>query len=123
MPRLRILVVDDDPTMTQLLVELLRAWSCEAAGAWSLDEALGLLAARSFDLVLSDLYMPPRSGFELLERIRSSWPDTAVILMSSFPAQETKKQALDAGALAFLSKPFSLDVLQEMVEGLASRPR
>jgi DNA-binding NtrC family response regulator len=118
----RILVVDDDPAMAQLLGEQLSAWGYEAALAHSVESALALLAATRFQLVLSDLHMPPRDGFQLLAAVRSRWPATAVALMSAFPAPDTEKQALEAGAFAFLSKPFSLDDLGKALERGLPRP-
>lgn len=116
MTELRVLVADDDVAMAQLLVEQLTAWGCEAASANGVEGALDLLAASSFQMVLSDVHMPPGDGFQLLAAIRSRWPATAVVLMSAFPAPETEKQALEAGALALLSKPFSMDELRETLD-------
>ena len=119
---MRILVVDDDPMMSQLVVELLGGWSCESASAGSVDEALALLAAETFDLVLSDLQMPRRSGFDLLQVVRDTWPELPVVLFSSFPAAEMTKQAIDAGARGFLAKPFSGRALRAALESGVGRP-
>ncbi|MDH3685607.1 MAG: response regulator [Myxococcales bacterium] len=118
MASMRILVVDDDPAMAEFLVEQLGTSGCESVSAGGVDEAAELLAVSSFDLVLSDLHMPPKDGFELLALTRRNWPRTAVILMSAFPTSETKKQASEAGAAGFLSKPFSMDALWEALESL-----
>jgi two-component system response regulator (stage 0 sporulation protein F) len=112
----RILVVDDDPALTRLVMDVLCAWGCETASAAGAGEAVGLLTLRSFDLVLTDLHMHVGNGFELLKEIRTGWPGTAVILMSSFPSPDTVSEALEAGAVAFLSKPFSLDELREVLD-------
>lgn len=121
MRAMRVLVVDDDPAMTQLIAEQLAVWAHEATSAGSVDEALALLGERPFDLVLTDLHMPRRSGFELLDWVRERWADTAVVLFSSFPAPETRRQALEHGARSFLSKPFSLGALREVLESGAER--
>jgi CheY-like chemotaxis protein len=113
---LRILVADDDLAMAKLLGEQLTALGYEATSTNGVESALELLAAATFQIVLSDLHMPPGDGFQLLAAVRSQWPATAVILMSAFPAPETEKQALEAGALALLSKPFSTDELREALD-------
>jgi two-component system, NtrC family, response regulator PilR len=121
MQTMRVLVVDDDPEMAELISEQLCAWDCEPASAGCVDEALALLATRSFDLVLSDLHMPRRNGFELLRLVQENWSGTPVILFSSFPSAEAKRQALEGGARRFLSKPFSLGTLREAVESEVRR--
>jgi two-component system capsular synthesis sensor histidine kinase RcsC len=121
MQTMRVLVVDDDPELAQLISEQLCACHCESTSAGCVDDALALLATRSFDLVLSDLHMPGRSGFELLQLVRENWSGIPVILFSSFPSAETKRQALERGARRFLSKPFSLGALQEAVESETRR--
>jgi DNA-binding response OmpR family regulator len=115
---LRILVVDDDPAMRDLLAEQLVEWRCRPFKAGSTGEALRLMARRPIDLVLSDLRLPREDGFALLRQVRKRWPATSVILMSGFPTEETGKQAVEAGAAAFLSKPFSLRALFETLESV-----
>ncbi|HTO53076.1 MAG TPA: response regulator [Myxococcota bacterium] len=121
MQTLRVLVVDDDPGMAELISEQLSAWDFEPAAAGGVDEALALLSTRSFDLVLSDLHMPRKNGFELLRLVQESWSGTPVILFSSFPSVEAQRQALEGGARRFLSKPFALAALREAVESEVRR--
>lgn len=109
----RVLVAEDDLAMTHLLREQLGALGYQAEAADGLESALRLLAVARFHLVLSDVHMVSGDGFQLLAAIRSRWPRTAVVLMSAFPAPDTAKRALEAGAVAFLSKPFSLAQLRE----------
>ena len=121
MQTMRVLVVDDDPEMTQLISEQLSAWDFEPVSAGGVDEALALLSTRAFELVLTDLHMPKKNGFELLRLVRENWSGTPVILFSSFPSAETARQALAGGASRFLSKPFSLGALREAVESETRR--
>jgi len=121
MQTMRVLVVDDDPELAELISEQLSAWDCEPTSAGCVDEAVALLTTHSFDLVLSDLHMPRRSGFELLRLVQENWSSTPMILFSSFASAETKRQALERGARRFLSKPFSLDALREAVESEVRR--
>ena len=112
MARTRILVVDDDVAMCQLIADQLSDVDYEPVPAVSVCEAVRLMERAHFGLVLSDVQMPSKDGFELLRVIRAKWPTTSVILMSSFPAPGTAKKALEAGATAFLSKPFALEALR-----------
>jgi two-component system capsular synthesis sensor histidine kinase RcsC len=121
MQTMRVLVVDDDPEMAELISEHLCAWDCEPASAGGVDEALALLTTRPFDLVLSDLHMPRRSGFELLQLVQENWSGTPVILLSSFPSAEAKRRALEGGARRFLAKPFALGALREAIESEVRR--
>jgi DNA-binding NtrC family response regulator len=115
---LRVLVVDDDPAMCGMLVDSLEAQGHEARAAHSVGEALRLLEQQRFTVVLSDVHMPSRSGFELLDELKSRDVDVPVILMSSFGSPETARQASARGALAFLSKPFDSGDLTELLLGL-----
>jgi CheY-like chemotaxis protein len=117
---MRVLLVDDDPMVGKLVSRQLRAWGCEPVLASSVDEALGRLAAEPFDLVLSDIQMPEKDGFALMERVRGSWPDTRVILMSGQGAPGVRERSLEAGASRFLAKPFSRSALGQALGRLPS---
>lgn len=122
MDAVRVLVADDDSAMVELLCEQLGSWGYAAVSAAGLERALQLLDAGPFQIVLGDVHMPAGGGFELLAAIRARWPATAVVLMSAFPAPETAKHALEAGAKAFLSKPFSMADLRGALRRSAPRP-
>jgi PAS domain S-box-containing protein len=81
---LHILVVDDDLGVCQSLAELLRAQGCEVVMATSAAEALGILAHRRFDLVLSDVVMPDMDGYDLYMELKEHRPDLPVILMTGY---------------------------------------
>jgi CheY-like chemotaxis protein len=104
----RVLVVDDDAAMADVLRELIVASGRQAACVHDVESALEVFARERPDVVLSDLHMPGRGGLDLLAAIRAHWPGTPVVLMSAFPGPDTRKQGLEAGAVAFLSKPFSV---------------
>jgi DNA-binding NtrC family response regulator len=111
-----ILVVEDDPALREMLVELLREDGlqvCTAAGA---NDALRALQETEFDLVLSDIQMPEMDGFELLEAIRRVRPEARVILMTAFGSATFGKQAKLGGALDYLSKPFSREQLEAAIQ-------
>jgi CheY-like chemotaxis protein len=115
--RPRILVVDDNPTNVQFLVDLLQMVGFEVHNATGVTEALAAHAARPFDLVITDLVMPERDGFDLIHAIRCGphAPQTPIIVASAsaFPGDQVRSAA--AGANAFVPKPVeSLALLQKM---------
>jgi len=115
--RPRILVVDDNTTNVQFLVDLLQMVGFEVHSTTGVTEALAAHAARPFDLVITDLVMPERDGFDLIHAIRSGphAPHTPIIVASAsaFPGDQVRSAA--AGADAFVPKPVeSLALLQKM---------
>jgi CheY-like chemotaxis protein len=110
-----ILVVDDDPTVRQVLEEALTAAGAQAWGAESGNQALALLQRGLPDLVLLDLSMPLMDGWKVLEVLRES-PRTArlpVILETSAEDYPSFDRARRQGVAAFVSKPFRLGELVE----------
>ncbi|NIA20585.1 MAG: response regulator [Anaerolineaceae bacterium] len=78
--------------------------------------ALAALGRGRFDLVVTDLKMPRMGGVELLEKIKSRWPDTAVVLITAFGTVDVAVRAMKLGAFDFLGKPFKADQLLAVVD-------
>jgi DNA-binding NtrC family response regulator len=118
----RILVVDDEPAIRDLTVEILRRSGHDPHGVPSARHALELLDEESFDLVVSDVVMPEMTGVEFLYELRAQLPDLPVVLMtggSKEPERTTK--AVELGACGLLYKPFTHAELTAAVEaGLSS---
>ena len=110
-----ILVVDDEPATREMVVELLREEGVDAHPAGSVDEALEALQQGRFEAILSDIQMPGKDGFTLLSELRQRGTTIPVILMTSFGTEETAHQAVLAGALDCLLKPFARSALLESV--------
>jgi len=113
---IELLVVDDDPDVVAWLVEMFLARGHKAEGCLSADAALQRLERAPVDVVVSDLEMPGCRGIELLERIRRSYPEVLVILITAFGSVETAMQAVHSGAADFLTKPFHFEALELAVE-------
>ncbi|MDH3599581.1 MAG: response regulator, partial [Candidatus Tectomicrobia bacterium] len=79
---LRVLVVDDDPTIRLLLSKFLEMQNCEAEAAASGEEALELLNAGQFDVIMADLQMPGMSGIEFAQVVRQQQPDIPIALIT-----------------------------------------
>ncbi len=112
----RVLVVDDDASMCEMLEADLRERGFAATGRTAAADALETLAAGEFDTVVTDLNMPGMSGTELCERIVANRPDVPVIVITAFGSLETAVAAIRAGAYDFITKPFEMDALVLVVE-------
>jgi DNA-binding NtrC family response regulator len=109
------LIVDDDQTHAEMLAEGLREAGWNAQSATGVEEALSWMDECAHTLVVSDVRMYDGDGFDLLRAVRASQRPVPVILMSSFGTGATLQQVLDAGAYAYLPKPFPLDELLALV--------
>ncbi len=112
----RILVVDDELSMQEFLEICFRREGYDVVTAGDVDTALALLDADEFDVVISDLQMPGRSGLELLHAVRETSPETAVILITAFATTETAITAMKEGAYDYVTKPFKVDEMRLVVE-------
>jgi DNA-binding NtrC family response regulator len=111
-----VLVVDDESANARMLAEGLEEAGWEASAATGMAEAVALLQSGRYRVVVSDIRMDRGSGFDLLRAVREGSNPVPVILMSSFGNEQTSRQALAAGAFAYLAKPFQLDRLLSLLE-------
>ena len=112
----KILVVEDERSMRDLLTLMLRKEGYQVEVADSAERAEERLRGNGpFDLVITDISMPGRSGLDLLRHIRRSSPDTAVVLMTAFGSKDTAIEALNEGAAYYVEKPFDLDEMKIVV--------
>jgi two-component system response regulator PilR (NtrC family) len=120
----RILVVDDEPDLRELLEITLVKMGLDVDSAESLGDARGLLAARDYALVLTDMRLPDGLGIELVREISSANKNLPVAVLTAFGSADNAVAALKAGAFDYLSKPVGLDQLRQMVQSALriSRP-
>ncbi|MBQ4524050.1 MAG: response regulator transcription factor [Lachnospiraceae bacterium] len=116
MNHVKILIVEDDMDINNLLVELLTGQEYEAVSAYSGTEALLWLEKQNFDLVLLDLMLPGMPGEDVLEKIKKDYPDTCVIAVSAKDDIESKIHMLRGGADDYITKPFDTEELLARVE-------
>jgi CheY-like chemotaxis protein len=118
---IRVLVVEDDVPIREIVVDYLRDEGYLADAAGSVREARERIAANAPDLILLDLMLPDRSGWDFLRDRRNDvgLADIRVLVLSAAP-RNLLLEARDLGADAFLSKPFDLDVLNAMVESFVA---
>jgi len=113
----RILIVDDEKNIRTNLATFFEGCGHRVSSAESGAKAIELLeAGERVDLVLTDFRMAEMNGLELLRQIRLRSPDTVVILMTAFATVSNAVAAMKAGAYDYLTKPFSLDEIEQAVE-------
>lgn len=121
----RVLVADDDDDVRELLVHNLEA---EGYGVTACDngEDAGVLARRlSFDVIVLDVMMPRRDGFDVLTSLKSNpfTRDIPVVLLSAKAGDADVWQGWKAGADYYVTKPFNLDELLRFIDQAVDRPR
>jgi len=107
----RVLIVDDDRDMCELLDAALRLRGHETISCTTAGGALDRLKTESIDVVLTDLNMPGTGGIELCARIVANRRDVPVVVMTAFGSLETAVAAIRAGAYDFVTKPIEMEVL------------
>lgn len=125
-PPIRVLVVDDEPQILRALRAALRGHGYDVQTAADGEEALDLLALHPPDVVILDLIMPGKSGFDVVREVRA-WPQPApapaIIVLSARGEERDKVTALDLGADDYLTKPFSMNELLARIRvALRHRP-
>jgi two-component system, NtrC family, response regulator PilR len=111
----KILVVDDESSMRQLLEIMLRKEGYDVTAAQSRSAAAAALAAGPVDLVVSDIRLPDGDGIEILRQVKASAPETVVVMMTAFGSTETAVAAMKLGAHDYLTKPFDVEELKLVV--------
>ena len=107
----KVLVVDDEKSIRITLREFLRDADYEVGVAEDADEAIRMLAAEDFDIVVTDIIMPRVTGVSLLKSIKEKSPHIQVILMTGEPSVETASEAVRAGPFDYLAKPIRMEQL------------
>jgi CheY-like chemotaxis protein len=120
-PRKRVLVADDEPHIGRIIKMKLEAGPFDVTLAYDGQEATDALVAMGpqFDLILLDLMMPERSGLDVLRTLRNDLrSDAPAIILTAAGQDEQERAALDSGANAFVTKPFSPKKLYALVARL-----
>ena len=118
----RVLIVDDDASVRDVISVLLQEEGYECRTASSAEAALDVAAAHAPPLVISDMKMPGRDGIWLLEAFRERYPETAVIMLTGYGDTEAAVDCLRRGAVDYLLKPPKLtDLIRAIERALAKR--
>jgi ATP-dependent Lon protease len=119
----RVLVVDDEEIARTNLEYILRKEGHQVDGAANGAQALDLIKAQEYDLILTDLKMEKMDGLQLLESAKQISPNTEIIMVTGYATVSTAVDALKKGAAHYLSKPIKLDELRETVREIIDRKR
>lgn len=112
-PKATILVVEDNATMRDLLVDTLDAIGYVPTGASDGSEALQKLKEQKFDLIITDIMMPGIDGIALLKKVRKDYPHLPVLFITGVATPEVVERASPDG---FLAKPFRISHIEELIE-------
>jgi DNA-binding response OmpR family regulator len=117
----RILIVDDDEALATLMDKALRAEGYEVRRARDGPAGLKLLEEQPADLVLLDVRLPGMSGLEVLRQIREQHPRTLVLVITGYSSLPVALEAVEGGAVGYLTKPFKMADLRDRVNKTLGR--
>ena len=118
----KVLVVDDEPTVRDLLKRTLEGVGYEVVTAGSGLEALERVCEQEIGVVLLDIKMPGMTGMEVLGKLTADWPEICVIMVTAVVDAQTAVEAMKLGAYDYITKPFNLDdVLLKMRRAIEKR--
>ncbi len=115
-PKALILVIDDEMIVHQSISRILEAEDYRVDGVLRVDEALERLNKTPYDLVLTDLMIPEKSGMEAVKVIARDHPDMGVVMFTGFPTVDSAVESMKLGSLDYLPKPFTPDELLAVVD-------
>lgn len=122
-PRLRMLILDDEPIVCKRLKPTFQKMGYEVETFTDSASALARLQETTFNIVITDLKMEGADGMQVLMGARESSPDTHVIVITGFATLETAKESYRKGAFDFVAKPFKLGDIVDCVRRIADKQR
>ena len=120
-PRPRVLVVDDEPGLLDLIDEILQGLNCKVTFAKTVAGAKKMLAGQSFELMLTDVGLPDGDGMSLLAALRRHQPTASAVVITGSPSVDGAITALRGGAVDFVAKPFNNDHLIDRIRTALNR--
>jgi len=112
----RVLLVDDDAAVLEMMTQLLNGKGFEVVAATSVTDALGWIATQQFDVLITDLHMPnPGDGFTVITAMRHSQPEALTMLVSGYPDIQSAMAAIVLEADEIIVKPFDVGKLAALV--------
>ncbi|HWO56840.1 MAG TPA: response regulator [bacterium] len=112
--RYAILIVDDEPTLREILAQILDGYQTTTVADGR--EAVRLLQNAHFELVITDLMMPNVDGFSVLTSAKQADPSTDVLVLTGYPSVENERKCRALGCTAVLAKPFAVTTIRAKVE-------
>ena len=112
---IKILVIDDDDSSREALTMLLRSSGYEVTSAATGVSALELIDREQYQVIVSDLFLPDKSGFDILQNVRKVSPSTELIVVTGHASAQTAVKAMKEGAFDYITKPIDFDELKIVV--------
>jgi DNA-binding NtrC family response regulator len=113
---LRVLIVEDESRLRELLLDVVPDMGFPATAARSAEEAARIMESQPHDIVLLDLQLPLMGGMDFFAQIRDRWPNTEVIILTGFGDIDAARKAIHLDVVDFLSKPFHLNSIEVALE-------
>ncbi len=117
----KLLVVDDELSVRELLEVMLTSEGYDVECAEDGTEAIRMLGKKGYDLIISDIRMGAVGGLAVLREAKKRWPETVVIIISAFATTETAVEAMNEGAYDYIPKPFDVDELKQTITNALER--
>jgi CheY-like chemotaxis protein len=112
----KILIVDDDKFVLQILTKVLEKAGCSVTAVETGQEALAKLQTQTYDAAIIDVRLQDTNGLDLLNRIEKIAPDMTKIMLTGYPSDQDRIRALQQGADYYLAKPIKSETLIEIIE-------
>jgi two-component system response regulator PilR (NtrC family) len=119
----KVLVVDDEPSMLEMMEIVLQNENCSVTTTPDPVEALGMVEEQDFDAVVQDLKMPKMNGLKLLEKIKTLRPELPVIIITAFSTWDNAVEAMRLGAFDYIKKPFDTDNIRAVIRRAVEQKR
>ena len=122
-PRERLLVVDDDPGLSEVIELLLEREGYAVHRTGTVKRGVELAVTGEFELVVTDLKLPDATGLDAIAAIRAERPELPIIMITSYSSMESAIAALRAGAVDYIIKPFNNDEFLHAIRRALDEPR
>jgi|SRR6185312_14383829 len=119
----RLLIVEDDPRLRELLARMTREWGFQVTSVWSGEEAARLNDQTSFDLVILDYHLPRMNGLQTLRRLRKSAPNLQAVVLTAHADLDVAREAMHLDVVEFLVKPCQRGELEQALDRAMRRTR
>ena len=113
--RVKILIIDDEEIVLKSCLRILKNEDYDIDTVFSGDEGLKRAGEKEYDIVITDLKMPGKSGMEVLETLTKTQPETTVIIFTGYATVENTREALKKGAFDYIPKPFTNEELKNVI--------
>jgi two-component system response regulator PilR (NtrC family) len=119
----KILVVDDEQSLREVMSIMLKRAGYAVTEASDGEEAIGQVNKEIYDLVITDLRMPKADGMDVLKAVKSTSPETVVLVVTAFATADSAVEAMKHGAYDYLTKPFQVDEVQLIIRNALEKRR